>query len=274
MPLSRRGVTVVELLVALVLFGVCATAVAGVMRRFLSGYRATVQSIDRRQNLRIAAAFLPAELRALDAADGDIVAMSRTALTIRAPRVFGVLCRDQPAGTTGAATLVLSDALRYGVRDVDADSDTLLILATGGDDRWIPSAVSSVGIAPCADGRPGIRLGVTLPAPEGFPAGTPVQGFETITYRLYRSSEDGRWYIGQQEGGSLQPLLGPVTADGLALDYLDSTAAVTTNPTLVRLIDVRVRAPTAEPIRDASGRLGQVIDSLVTLVALRNNRRR
>ena len=274
MPLNRRGVTVVELLVALMLFGVCGAAVTGVMRRFLAGYRATVQTIDRRQNLRIAAAFLPAELRALDARDGDIVAMSRTAVTIRALRAFGVLCRDQPAGVSGVATLVLSDVLRYGVRNLDPDTDTLWILTPGRDDRWVRSGVSSVGTATCADGSPGIRIGVTLPAPDGLPAGTPVQGFETITYRLYRSSEDGRWYIGEQEGASLQPLLGPVTADGLALDYFDSTGTVTTDPSLVRLIDVRVRAPTAEPIRDASGRLGPLVDSLVTVVALRNNRSR
>jgi prepilin-type N-terminal cleavage/methylation domain-containing protein len=273
-PLIRRGVTVVELLVALVLFGVCSTVVAGVMRRFLGGYRATVQSIDRRQNLRIAAAFLPTELRTLDATDGDIVRMTRTAVMIRAPRVFGVLCRDQPAGVTGAVVLVLSDALRYGVRNIDPDGDSLWILAAGGDDRWVRAGVTSIGAGPCADGAPGIRLDVTLPTVDGFPRGTPVLGFETVTYRLYRSSEDGRWYVGEQTGASLQPLLGPVTPDGLALSYLDSAGAVTSDPTLVRLIDVRVRAATVEPIRDASGSLGQPVDSLVTLVALRNNRRR
>ena len=270
----RRGVTVVELLVALVLFGVCSTVVAGVMQRFLAGYRATVQSIDRRQNLRIAAAFLPAELRTLDATDGDIVRMTRTALTIRAPRVVGLLCRDLPGGVTGATTLVLSDALRYGVRNFDSDTDSLWILAADGDDRWIRAGVTAVGAGPCADGAPGIRLGVTLPTPDGFPMGTPVLGFETVTYRLYRSTEDGRWYVGEQTGASLQPLLGPVTPDGLALSYLDSTGSATTDPALVRLIDVRVRAATVEPIRDASGRLDQPVDSFVTLVALRNNRRR
>jgi hypothetical protein len=273
-PLTWRGVTVVELLVALALFGVCSIAVTGAMRHFLAGYRATVQTIDRRQNLRIAAAFLPAELRTLDATDGDIVRMTRTAVTIRVPRVFGVVCRDLPGGVTGPTTLVLSDALRYGVRNVDPDTDSLWILAAGGDDRWIRAGVTAVGAGPCADGSPGIRLGVTLPTPDGFPMGTPVLGLETVTYRLYRSSEDGRWYVGEQTGASLQPLLGPVTPDGLALSYLDSTGAATADPTLVRLIDVRVRAATVEPIRDANGKLGQPVDSLVTLVALRNNRRR
>ena len=269
--MNRRGVTVVELLVALLVSGVCSLAVAGIVRRTLSGYRATVQSIDRRQNLRIAAAFLPAELRALDASGGDLVLMQRTAVTIRAPRAFGVLCRDQPASVAGPVSLVLSDALRYGVRNLDPDTDSLWILEAS-DARWIPGAVTSLGSGSCADGTAGIRLGAALPLVEELPVGTPVLGFETVTYRLYRSSEDGRWYIGEQAGASLQPLLGPVTPDGLALAYLDSTGAVTGDPGMVRLIEVRVRAPTVEPIRDASGRLAQPVDSLVTLVALRNNR--
>ena len=274
MPVGRRGVTAVELLVALVLFGVCALAMVGILRRALAGYRATVQSIDRRQSLRIAAAFLPAELRALDAADGDLVMMQATAVTIRAQRVFGMLCRDQPAADAGPVSLVLSDALRSGVRNFDPDTDSLWILPAGSDPRWIQGGVTSLGAAPCADGRPGVRLDTTLPAVDGLPVGTPVLGFETVTYRLYRSSEDNRWYIGEQTGGSLQPLLGPVTPNGLALTYLDSTGAVTTEPTQVRLIDVRVRAATVEPIRDPAGRLSQPVDSLVTFVALRNNRRR
>jgi len=274
MPVSRRGVTVVELLVAVVLFGVCALAVAGILRRSLAGYRATVQGIDRRQNLRIAAAFLPAELRALDARDGDLVMLQQSAVTIRAQRVFGMLCRDQPGGAAGAVSLVVSDALRSGVRNFDPDTDSLWILSAGGGQRWIQADVTSLGSSPCVDGSPGVRLDTTLPAVDGFAVGTPVLGFETVTYRLYRSSEDGRWYIGEQTGGSLQPLLGPVTPNGLALAYLDSTGAGTADPTLVRLIDVRVRAATVEPIRDAGGRLRQPVDSFVTLVALRNNRQR
>ncbi|HTH63113.1 MAG TPA: prepilin-type N-terminal cleavage/methylation domain-containing protein [Gemmatimonadales bacterium] len=274
MSLTRRGVTLTELLVALVLFGVLSLAVVGVMRSTLTGYRATVQGIDRRQNLRIAAAFLPAELRELDAADGDLVAMQPTAITLRAARQLGALCRDQPAGPAGSASLVLSDALRYGLRNFDPAGDSLWILAGADDDRWVRGGVTALGAAPCTDGRPGLRLGVALPATDGFAFGTPVLGFETVTYKLYRSSEDGRWYVGEQEGASLQPLLGPVTPNGLSFAYLDSTGTPTTDPTRVRLIEVRVRAVTVEPIRDASGHLVKPVDSLVTLVALRNNRDR
>jgi type II secretory pathway pseudopilin PulG len=280
-PLSsgRRGTSVAELLVALSVFGLLSLAVVGVLRRMQDAYRIHTQQADRRQTLRAAAAILPTELRELDAAEGDLVAMGATAITIRAPRQLGLLCRAQPPGPPGPMTLILQGALRYGVREFDADTDSLWVLSEGPttaleDDRWLTGAVASVGSAPCPDGTAGRRITTTLVAPgvDGFAIGTPVLGFETVTYRLYRSSEDGRWYIGQQTATDFQPVIGPVTAGGLSLAYFDSSGAATPEPTRVRLIEVRVRAATNEPIRDASGRLGKPVDSVVTLVALRNNR--
>jgi hypothetical protein len=276
---ARRGTTVVELVVALGLFGILSLAVVGVLRRTEDAYRAQTQRIDRRQSLRVAAAFLPAELRELDARDGDLIAMQPTAITIRAPRQFGVLCRVPALGPAGVATLVLRNAPSYGLRDFDADTDSLWLLSEGisaapADDRWVEGDVVSVGSAPCADGRAGRRVTTALGPGDGFALGAPVLGFEVITYRLYRSSEDGRWYIGQQTATDFQPVLGPVTTNGLALAYFDSSGSVTTDPSRVSVIEVRVRAATIEPIRDGGGRLGRPVDSLVTVVALRNNRRR
>lgn len=276
---GRGGATVVEFLVALSLFGILSLAIVGVLRRTEDAYRAQTQQIDRSQSLRVAAAFLPAELRELDVRDGDLVAMQLAAVTIRAPRQFAVLCRDVAAGPAGVTTMVLRDAPRYGLRDFDPDTDSLWVLSEGisaapEDDRWVAGDVLSVGSAPCADGRAGRRLSAALGPGDGFALGAPVLGFEVITYRLYRSSEDGRWYIGQQTATDFQPVLGPVTTNGLAFAYFDSSGATTTDPSRVSVIEVRVRAATIEPVRDGHGRLGRPVDSLVTVVALRNNRRR
>lgn len=269
---GRRGTTLVELLVALGLLGVVSLAVVGVLVRTQRAYRALTAQIDRRQSLRAAAALLPTELRELDAADGDLVALAPTAITIRAPRELAVLCRDLVAGLPGPAALTLRGTPRYGLRDADPDTDSLWILSP--EPRWVLADVTSVGSAPCADGSSGRRVTVTLPSAEAFPIGSPLLVFEDVTYRLYRSSEDGRWYIGQGTATDFQPVIGPVTATGLSLAYFDSTGAATTDGRRVRLIEVRVRAATNEPIRDATGRLGKPVDSVVTLVALRNNPRR
>src|SRR5437870_6978067 len=88
MPLlARRGYTLIELLIALVLLGMVSGAIYKVLVNNQRLYLAQTQQIDLQQNMRAAAAILPAEFRELDAADGDIRAMSATSITIRAMRL-------------------------------------------------------------------------------------------------------------------------------------------------------------------------------------------
>ena len=286
LALTRSGFTLPELLVALILLGLVSAGALGVLRQTRDAYRAESQGIDVRQNLRIAAAFLPAELRELDAADGDLVAMTDTAITIRAARQLAVACRTPgSSGPAGALSLTLRDTPFFGLRDFNPSSDSLWVYSEadadgsdGGD--WMLGSIASLAPDSCPDGRPGRRVTTVLRPSVGqatpgrvIPSGAPVLGFETVTYRLYRSTEDRRWYVGMKTATDLQPLFGPVTSDGLAFAYFDSSGAVTTEPSRVSLIEVRVRARTAQPIRRAGGRLEHGVDSLVTLVALRNNRR-
>lgn len=269
---NHRGATLPELLIALTLLGIIAATVAGVLRRTQDAYRAQTLTIDRAQNLRVASAFLPAELRELDATDGDIEAMAPTAITIRAPRQLALLCQPpRSAGLPGVVALTVRDSPRYGMRDFNPRTDSLWVLRAHADsgDAWALGSIAAVSTDSCPGGQPGRRLTVALDAE--IAPGAPILGFETLTYRLYRSSEDGRWYVGQQVGADLQPVLGPVTRDGLAFAYFDSSGAVTDQPNRVSLVEVRVRAPTTEPVRSGGGGLGIPVDSVVVAVALRNN---
>ena len=78
----------------------------------------------------------------------------------------------------------------------------------------------------------------------------------------------------------MQPLIGPVLTNGLAMVYYDSTGtlldpAVAANRALVERVDITVRGRTAQPVRRVSGGtvLGPIIDSIVVRTTLRNNRR-
>ncbi|MGH7612798.1 MAG: PilW family protein [Gemmatimonadales bacterium] len=280
-PLTRDGFTVSELIVALALLGVVSAGALGLLRRTRDAYRTESQGIDVQQNLRIAAAFLPAELRELNAAEGDLVAMSDTAITIRAPRQLAVACRAPETAASG--TLTLRDAPFYRLRDFNPAIDSLWVYSEavdGSDDgSWMLGPITSLAPDTCPDRRPGRRVTTAL-RPAGqvapgrvVPAGAPVLGFETLTYRLYRSTEDRRWYVGMKTATDLQPLLGPVTSDGLSFAYFDSSGAVTNEPIRVTMIEVRVRARSVQPVRQADGTLQHQVDSVVLLVALRNNRR-
>lgn len=132
----------------------------------------------------------------------------------------------------------------------------------------------------CLDGAPGWSITATLSFSAtqfnytgAIPNGAPVRGWEPVTYLRYQEVTNGRHYIGMRTPGGLQPLIGPVTANGLSLEYFDAAGAVTTVPTQVATIEVRLRAETAQPIQPpGGGGLAIPVDSVVTRVALRNNR--
>src|SRR5713101_134527 len=93
MPLlGRRGFTLVEMMIALLLLGLVSAAVYQVLVNNQRLYMAQTQTIDLNQNLRAAAAILPAEFREIDAVDGDITAMSATSITFRAMRKLAFIC--------------------------------------------------------------------------------------------------------------------------------------------------------------------------------------
>lgn len=284
--LTSRGVSLVEVLVALTLSGLLASAAAGVLGHTQNFYRAATQEIDVSQSLRVAGAFLPAELRELDAADGDVVAMAPTAVTIRAARQLAALCRPPwPGDAPGSVFLTLRTPAFSELRDLNPATDSLWVFREGDplsaeDDDWVAAAITALAPDTCPDGGTGRRVtafprfatGQTLDEGQ-VAAGAPVLGFETVTYRLYRSSADRRWYVGMETSSDLQPVLGPVTDDGLVFSYLDSTGATAAQAARVRAIEFRVRARTVEAIRTRDGRLDRPLDSLVSVVFLRNNPR-
>lgn len=292
--LRRRGFTLVELMVAILLLGIVSTAIYKVLVSNQRTFTAQSQRIDLQQNIRAAATILPAEFRELDAADGDIIApLSATSITIRAMRKLAISCTAPvlPAPVGGTTTFIVRQAPFFGNQAFFAQNDSILIYYEGNpgtraDDQWIraqvtinPTNLVCPGPAPNA----GFLLTVkpTWPAApfnaaNAIVAGAPVRGFSTVTYSLWQSPTDNQYYLAQTANGSTQPLVGPLTgASGLSFVYYDSTGTTTTaTATLVRMIEIRVRGRTAQVIRQANDpALAYKVDSVITRVALRNNPR-
>jgi len=289
MRLTRRGFTLVELLVALVLLSVVTAALYRVLVNNQRLYQAQTQRIDLQQNIRAAANILPAEFRELDASDGDIQAMSATSINIRAMRWLGFICTAPILGAgLNGITMTIRSVPFYGARGLNTGTDSLLVYydgnqATRADDGWALAKPTASVAGVCTDGKPGtvITMNLTLPAGSpnvagAIPVGAPVRGYERVIYQLYNPPGDTSWYIGfQPAGGSMQPLVGPVLSNGLAFTYFDSTGVATALTNRVARIDILVRGRTAQPVRRASGGtlLGSIVDSVNTSVALRNNKR-
>jgi hypothetical protein len=118
-------------------------------------------------------------------------------------------------------------------------------------------------------------LGLGPNVANAIPVGAPVRGYEHVTYQLYQPAGDTSWYVGFQPGiGTMQPLLGPVLTNGLTFQYFDANGVVTAVRTNVARIDITVRARTTAAVRrGGQAARATVVDSVVTSVALRNNRR-
>jgi prepilin-type N-terminal cleavage/methylation domain-containing protein len=307
--LSRSGFTLVELLVALVLLGIVSASLYRVLVNNQRMYQSQTQRIDLQANLRAAQSILPADLREVDASEGDITQASSTSITFRAMRWMAFICNPPVTGgglQTPVLALTLTNKKMFFIRFPSA-GDSVLIRYEGdegtrNDDAWVRGLVTATGTLNCPgtptypDNSPGRLLSVTasmLSADSGpviktpnavntIYAGAPVRGFINVTYALYRPAGDTSWYVGMRSGSNaIQPLIGPVLSNGLEMTYFDSIGTQLSAPLsdsdLLRVmrVTITVRARTAQAVRRASGGtlLGSVIDSTVARVALRNNRR-
>jgi len=295
--LGRRGYSIIELLIALVLLSMVSAAIYKVLVNNQRLYLAQTQTIDLNQNMRAAVAILPAEFRELDAADGDIQAMTATSITIRAMRQLAFVCLTPPlGGGIGQLTLTIRKTPMYGTRQTFNVNDSLLIYWEGNpltraDDQWLLGQVKTVVPGPVCtqDTLAAVNQGYTLTlqpqwinnaalnVANAITRGAPVRGFDNVTYSVYQSPTDNNWYLGQTNnsaGGGIQPIIGPlIGANGVTFSYYDSVGTVTGAPTSVAQIQILLRARTVSPIRDASGVQAFKVDSIVTRVALRNNPR-
>jgi prepilin-type N-terminal cleavage/methylation domain-containing protein len=286
MPLlGRRAFTLVELLVALVLLGVVSAGVYKVLLTNQRLYHSQTQRIDVQQNLRAAATIFSAEFRELDAVDGDIKAMSGNSITIRAMRQVAFICDPPVLGATLNVDLTVRAEPMYGSRIFNPTSDSLLLFYDGDpstrmDDAWHLAKLNAVVNQNCTDGKPGWKLSATLAAVPanlagGVTVGSPVRGFETVSYAAYLSS-DSKWYVGLKTANGTQPLIGPIIGStGLGFTYYKVDGTTTAVPALVARIRVTVRERTAQPVQQGGvgGGLVTKVDSVTTQVSLRNNPR-
>jgi prepilin-type N-terminal cleavage/methylation domain-containing protein len=286
---ARFGFTLIELLVAMVIFGVVAGAVVNVMVVSNRTTSDQAQRIDMQQNIRAANAILPAELRSLNAFDGDIKAMAANSITIRATRQFGIICTAPvtgaalAAGILNGAIIVVRSPL-YSAQRAFAANDSVWVwyegdVGTRTDDGWIPALVTAVGAQNCTDGSAGIKLTVNLGIGVGrvnaaniVPNGSPLFGFESVTYATGLAA-DGRYYLNMTTPAGTAPVLGPLPdAAGVTFTYYDANGAVTAVNTAVRQIGLAVREQSVNRIKKGTT-TAYAVDSLLTRITLRNNPR-
>ena len=111
---ARRGFTLIELMVALVLFGIVGalfTRLMTVQGRFFDrqGMGNAARNVSRASLNRVVSDFRMIE------ATGGVVAATSTSITIRIPFAIGVLCRNNLAGTATVLSLLPVDSTTYAL---------------------------------------------------------------------------------------------------------------------------------------------------------------
>jgi prepilin-type N-terminal cleavage/methylation domain-containing protein len=277
---SRRpaGFTLVEMLVALVLSAIVSLAVVGTFVHSGRSFQGQLATVRLGQQTRGAAYVLSAALRDLDATDSDIVEMSDSDMTLKATQQIGFIC---VAPTKPYASVSVQTSRSYG-RRAFAALDSALVFAdndttTSKDDAWIRATISNVGTGTCTNGKAATTLTLAVsPNTDSIYMGAPVRSFELDRLALFQDV-DGREYLGKSRlvNGAwtpLDPVAGPFAPAGVALTYYDTTGTVTTSPQAVSEVGIAVRGQGLTPATQA-GTLGKPQrDSVITLVAVRNNR--
>ena len=273
--LTRYGFTLVEVVVAAVLTAFVGALLVSLLLRGQAVIMFERGRMEVQRTLRSGALFASYEWSGLTPGSGDIMTLGRSRLQYRGPRGLSFSC------TARADAIIVRRDLRYGVRAWVAGRDSLLVYAAGDSvagtsPRWETLPLTGVAAGVCPDGSMGLALQTVIP-PARLPLrevlpGTPVRLFESMEIRLYQSQGD--WWLGLRSltgGGSIQPALGPLTANGFELRFRDLAGVPTTDPASVVAVTATFRASTARSVVQPWGRhpAGST-DSLVVELVTRN----
>ncbi len=297
--LTRRGLTLIEVTVAMAVGGVALALIAVISVRQQRLYADLADRAALNGQLRQASALLPIELRGASSGGGDIREARDTALELRSSIATAVVC------DTLGGSIILSPASSgattfAGYLTAIAPGDTAWLLDRGDTaDAWTPYAVSSTSsVASGACGPLGPRLSaaartssrvairLSIAGPIANLTGSVLRVTRPVRYSLYRGG-DGRWYLGQRDWNvaslrfnSIQPVSGPFASAalrGLVFQYADSTGAVVptpvSDPRAIALIGVDLRGQSRNVMRAFTGQAqGKSTDSVHLAVWLRNRR--
>ncbi|HJR35560.1 MAG TPA: prepilin-type N-terminal cleavage/methylation domain-containing protein, partial [Gemmatimonadales bacterium] len=273
---SRRGFTLVELLIACLLL----VMVGGVMYNLLI----TVQRVSGRQtslsnmqgNLRGGMQLIESELQELatysGAATTDINSMSASLIDYNAMRGLGETCGVTPT------TVQIRQSSYTGVRDPVASAEQLLLYVDHDstqttDDTWVPLAITAVGNGTCSTGAATASWDLTVALPltaAQIADSIPVPGLVRTLERMEigKVTDSGNDWLGIRSvtAGELTlvPVVGPLTTNGLAFTYYDGAGTATGVPSAVKTIVVKLRGISADLVHTGMGSgVGNPTDSLV-----------
>jgi prepilin-type N-terminal cleavage/methylation domain-containing protein len=294
---SRRGFSLVELLIVIVLLAVVLTTVMTIFVQQQRFYSDSAAIMETRSASRDAAYVIQSDLRAISPSHGDLYAMGAKFVEFRSQTGASVVCTMD--GSRAVLTVpplnVATGAALTSWLAPPAMGDTILIYDAGpaadSFNVYTLTATPATG-ASCpntsgftttgGEATQGYTFKVSPALTATTTVGAPIRIVRRARYELYQEAS-GNWYLGYFDCvpsrlpvcNALQPVSGPYLAPnvgggGIVFTFRDSTGAVTTQKPLVRRIDLAARAQTTINVHTAGYASGALTDSTFTMIAPRN----
>jgi type IV pilus assembly protein PilW len=134
---DRRGFTLIEVLVGMVLGAIVMTGVVQMMIVQGRGYRKQREMIDVRETTREAVSLLSWDLRQSLTGGSPLAAMGPSMVALRSPRGLGTICAKH-------ATLARYGLWKSGGNIVAGVDDSALVYQVGRD-KWTVLKITAVG---------------------------------------------------------------------------------------------------------------------------------
>lgn len=272
---NRRGFSMIEVIVALVVGIILLGSVVQVMIVQGRSYRKQRELVDIRDTARQASALLAWDLRQSVIGDGPFATMGANSVTIRSARGVGTVCGKHP-------TLPRFALWKTAGTFLATAEDTAVVYAIGRD-KWKTLKITAVGsgaamgISSCAYAGARapdvvVEVAVTHKTDTSWvKVGAAIRSFRRVEYAEFQVGD--RWWLGRRVGAAAAyerltgPLLAPAS-NGLAFTYYDTLGAVTTNPAAVGSVAFTLRTQSYKNTYVNNSYVYQH-DSLTTKVSVR-----
>ncbi len=217
---TRRGVTLIELVIALTVLAVVGGVLTNVLIKQQRFNRALTETADSRSRMRDIATILPTDLRGASSIGRDILSVDMNSMQFRSAIGSSVLCRfgggaviELPPATLasgqvltawinppkpGDIAFIYDDGTGRG--NVDDSWAQFIITDTTSavNPAWCPSAGLSPFTLPADDGQRRYRITLNA-APDSLRirVGAPIRFAREVRYSLFEAS-DRNWYVGYE----------------------------------------------------------------------------
>ncbi len=277
---SSRGFSLIELLIAIIIFGIVGSSIFGLLARTQRLSRTQADRATMQANIRAGMGLVTSELRELSvsATQSDIQSLTATNITYRGMRGLGFVC------DVNAAFIRIPVATFSGYRDPIASRDRVMLFVENDpdiatDDGWLERTISGVTAENCSTGGAGWRLdfGTSLPtSPDTLSmitVGSPARTFELMEIGVL--VQGGETWLGGRSisgGQTFQPVLGPLAPNGVQFTYRTGGGAAGATALTVRAIQLTLTGITDHIVMAGAGGTPGTRDTeqLVTTIQLRN----